>query len=723
MWGWLLGCCAAYAVAPGDLFAQSDAPAAETTPSRPRIGLVLSGGGARGIAHVGVLRALEEGGIPIDCIAGTSMGAVVGGLYASGIGVDSLEVLARRSDLFLAPTSYANLSVFQKRRVQNPTFGLYFAGLEYRLPRSILNDFNINWMLIAHTARANLTARGDFDRLPIPFRALALDLRSGETVVLRSGDLAKAIRSSMSVPVSFPPIQGENQVLIDAGTRNNLPIEVAREEMGAEKIIAVNCTLPWDKAGGADDLTQVAIRLVHLLSQRVDSTSVSGWDVWIEPDLQDTRTFDFDQRDMLIQAGYEATVPRLPEIRRALGLDPDLPPHQPERTAVREAGLIDLDTLVVESVQLSGRRMSYAWVPREELRIAPGDPFSLDRIEGGLRRLYATYLYDTVWPAFRLSEDGKVVINLQVQERDLTHVSVHTLYDNSRNMNMSLEISRRNLLRLGESIYLRTYLGNFVSGVEGGMRSSHVRGLPLALDVVASALGYDYRRNERGELDRKEIKLEVSTGLLMGREALLFFGARTWRDEGSGSSEVPSWKATNRTGFVTAMADGTDEREIPSRGYYLRADYEFFLEERLRSRHHSWLGEATLSLPIGPASITPRISGAWVSDAHLPFRNWNRLDVTRATWGRFEKDLYAPYLASAGLELSWRLPYHIVAWGRGTAGARAMTFEDLERVPRDRGIEGGLLQRSPVGPIFIGVAAERDRNPFYFIQVGHDLAK
>ena len=707
-----------------DSFVQADMPPAEAAPrSRPRIGLVLSGGGARGIAHVGVLRALEEGGIPIDCIAGTSMGAVVGGLYCSGIGVDSLEVLARRSDLFLAPTSYANLSVFQKRRVQNPTVGLYFAGLEYRLPRAILNDFNVNWMLIAHTAAANLTAQGNFDRLPIPFRALALDLRSGETVVLRSGDLAKAIRSSMSVPVSFPPIQGENQLLIDAGTRNNLPIELARDEMGAEKIIAVNCTLPWDKAGSANDVTEVALRLIHLLSQRVDSSSVQGWDVWIEPDLEDTRTFDFDQRDELVQAGYEATVHRLPEIRRALGLDPDPPLREPQKTAVRAAGLIDLDTLLVESVELSGRRMSYGWVPREELRIAPGDPFSLDRIEGGLRRLYSTYLYDTVWPAFRLNDDGKVVINLQVQERDLTHVSMHALYDNSRNMNMSLEISRRNLLRLGESIYVRTYLGNFISGLEGGMRSSHVRGLPLALDVVASVLEYDYRRNERGELDRQEVKLEVSTGLLVGRQALLFFGARTWRDEGSGSTEVPSWSATNRTGFVTAMADGSDEREIPSRGYYLRADYEFFLEEELRSRHHSWLGEGTLSLPIGPASITPRFSGAWVSDAELPFRNWNRLDVTRSSWGRFEKDLYAPFLGSAGLELSWRFPYNVVLWARGTAGARAMSFDDLERVTPDRGIEGGLLQRSPVGPIFIGLAAERDRKPFYFIQVGHDLAK
>ncbi|MEZ4654106.1 MAG: patatin-like phospholipase family protein [Candidatus Eisenbacteria bacterium] len=688
---------------------------------RPRIGLVLSGGGARGIAHIGVLRALEEGGIPIDAIAGNSMGAVVGGLYAAGVGVDSLEALARRPDLFVAPNSYGNLSVFQKRRIQTPTVGLYFDGLEYRLPRALINDFNVNWMLVAHTARANLSSGGDFDRLPIPFRAVALDLRSGDTVVLRHGDLARAIRSSMSVPVSFPPIRGDNQLLVDAGTRNNMPIDLARDELHADKIIAVNCALPWDAGREGADVTEVALRLVHILSQRVDSTRIGGWDVWIEPDLGDTRTFDFDRRDELIRAGYELTRAMMPRIRRQLGLDPAEPPHPLTPTRQREAGLVDLDRLRVERIDLSGRRMSYSWVPRDELGVEPGDSFSLDRIERGLRRLYATYLYDTVWPSFRLGDHGEVVIDLQLEERDLTYVSMHLLYDNGRNMNTSLEVARRNLLRLGEALYLKTYLGNFVSGVEGGMRSSHVRGLPLALDVVASVRDFDYRRNVRGELDRQEVKLELSTGLLVGWQALLLFGARTWRDRGRGAGEVPDWAATDRTGFVTAMIDGTDQRELPSRGTFLRADYEFYFEADLESRHHSISGETSVSLPLGRVSITPHGSGAWVSREEIPFRNWSRLDLTRATWGRFEKKLYAPFVAAGAVDLSWRGPYQIVLWSSGIAGVRAGSFEDLREARPDRGVEGGLLQRSPIGPIFIGVAAELHRNPFYFIQVGHDL--
>jgi hypothetical protein len=458
----------------------------------------------------------------------------------------------------------------------------------------------------------------------------------------------------------------------------------------------------------------VALRLVHILSQRVDSTRVEGWDVWIEPDLEGIKVFDFDRTRTLVEAGYEATYARLPQIRRALGLPPEPlevpPPMKPP---------IDLDTLCVRRIDLSGRRMSYGWVPREELGLAPGSSCSLRRIERGLRRLYATYLYDTVWPSFRM-EDGEIVIDLELEERDPTFVSVNLLYDNGRNMNTSLEIARRNLLRLGEAAYLKAYLGNFLSGLEGGVRSSHVRGLPLAFDLVASVRDFDYRRNELGALHRQLAKLELSTGLLVGRDALVLFGARTWEDDGEGTSEVEEWSAFNRTVFGTVLVDGTDQRDLPSRGSFLRADYELYLGGDLESRLHAITAEGTLSVPLGNLSLTPKATGAWLSRDDAPFRNWHRLDLTRSTWGRFERGLYAPYHGAFGADLSWRGPYQIVLWASGMFGGRTTDFDLLRTLRPRRGFEGGILQRSPIGPILVGVAAEQGRDPHYFVQVGHD---
>ena len=227
--------------APTPAFAQQGEPAA-ATPTRPSVGLVLSGGGARGGAHIGVLKALEELRVPVDYIAGTSIGAVIGGFYVSGMGVADLEQLVESLEwetAFLNVTP-RELKSFRRKRDDDSFLVNQKPGLndgEFELPFGLVQGQVIDMIISRETLRASQV--DNFDQLAIPFRAVAGDLVTGEAVVLSSGSLARAIRASMSIPAALSPIEIDGRLLVDGGIAMNLPVEVARE-MGADVVIAVD---------------------------------------------------------------------------------------------------------------------------------------------------------------------------------------------------------------------------------------------------------------------------------------------------------------------------------------------------------------------------------------------------------------------------------------------------------------------------------------------------
>ena len=229
------------AAAPAGAQAPLTAPVAAPTP-RPRLALALSGGGARGIAHIGALRALEEAGIPVDAIAANSMGAVVGGIYATGRSADELEQVVRSLDwaaLFSGRPDRRTLPVVRRDDRYGSVVGVSFDWKRLRLPGGLLSEHRINRFLIESLSPAGYAAAGDFDRLRVRFRAIAGDLATGDPVVLARGDLARAVRASMSIPLVFPPVEWESRKLVDGLIVNNLPIDVA-SAFGAAVLVAVD---------------------------------------------------------------------------------------------------------------------------------------------------------------------------------------------------------------------------------------------------------------------------------------------------------------------------------------------------------------------------------------------------------------------------------------------------------------------------------------------------
>jgi NTE family protein len=245
-------------------------PTAPTPPHRPRIGLVLSGGGARGVAHIGVLKVLEEQHVPIDAIAGTSMGAVVGGLYASGLTareIESIMTSLNWQEAFRDLPPREDLTLRRKQEDQNflVKFPLGIRGGKVLLPKGLIQGQRLNQILRRLTLPvARIT---NFDELPTPFRALATDLETGDAVTLDSGDLTSAMRASMSAPGVFAPVERDGRLLVDGGISENLPVDIARA-MGVDILIVVDVGSPLLTREKLNSVPVISNQMIAILIQR-----------------------------------------------------------------------------------------------------------------------------------------------------------------------------------------------------------------------------------------------------------------------------------------------------------------------------------------------------------------------------------------------------------------------------------------------------------------------
>lgn len=293
---------------------------------RPAVGLVLSGGGARGLTHIGVLKVLERERIPVDFIAGTSMGAIVGGLYASGMSAEQLEAELLKLDWDRVFSSRVDRQHLPHRR-KDEDYGFSAAvelGIrdgELRLPTGTVSARVLEVLLRRLTLPVRHIER--FDALPIPFRAVATDMESGAAIVMDDGDLAQALRASMSVPGLFAPIERQDRILGDGGLVNNVPIDVARS-MGARRLLVVNIGTPLagrDTLNSAIGLTSQMLAILTEQNVKRSLAMLGREDVLIAPDLGDMSSGDFERGAEFIRIGEASAQAQLPELR-AFALPP-----------------------------------------------------------------------------------------------------------------------------------------------------------------------------------------------------------------------------------------------------------------------------------------------------------------------------------------------------------------------------------------------------------------
>jgi len=393
--------------------AQAAEPAA--APKAPRVGLALSGGGARGLAHVGVIKVLEELRVPVHCITGTSMGAIVGGAYAAGTPAAEMEKFvgtANWDDVFRDQPPRAEIASQRKiddyKTLFAPEYGIKDGGLA--LPKGIIAGVSIESFFRRLTGRA--VEVKDFSRLPIPFRAMASDIETGESVVLDRGSVAHAMRASMSVPGALAPVEIDGRLLVDGGIANNLPIDQARK-LCADVVIAVNISTPPLKREEITSALSVTAQLINFLGKAtVDQQlrNLTDRDILIAPDLGDISSGSFDRAQDAIRIGEEAARKMSDSLRRY-----SLPPEQ--YAALRAKQTVELKALgTVDEIRFEGLERTNPEVLRSLVESKPGEPLTEERVSADLRRIYGRGDFESVDYRIEQGPAGRVMVIMPLEK-------------------------------------------------------------------------------------------------------------------------------------------------------------------------------------------------------------------------------------------------------------------------------------------------------------------
>ena len=368
---------------------------AEPAGGRPRVGLVLSGGGARGIAHVGVLKVLEQLDVPIDAVAGTSMGAVVGGLYASGLSAREIEKIMTSLNwqaAFHDRPPREDLTLRRKQEDENflVKFPLGVRDRKIVLPKGLIEGQSLSQLLRRLTLPvARIT---DFDGLPTQFRAVATDLEIGEQVVLDSGDLTSAMRASMSAPGIFAPVERQGRLLVDGGIADNVPVDVARA-MGVDLVIVVDVGSPLAQRAKLSDVTSISNQMLAILLRRNAEQQLATLrpeDVLIAPALGDASSFDFGAVARYIGVGEAAARAAVERLAPLAVSQEEMQHYQQRREALR------LPPPVIQFVQADGGSQQYSQSLDRLFRDMAGKPLDPDAVARRVTALYGLGGLDTL---------------------------------------------------------------------------------------------------------------------------------------------------------------------------------------------------------------------------------------------------------------------------------------------------------------------------------------
>lgn len=383
---------------------------------RPKVCLVLSGGGARGASHVGVLKVLEEYRVPIDCIAGTSMGALVGAAYASGTSVQDMEKLLgglTTNTLFQDKPPRGELHIRRKQEdfslLFSPELGLGSIGGDM-LPKGVVTGVQLETVL------REIAAPGyrNFDELPIPFRAVATDLVTGKAVVFDKGELANVMRSSMSVPVAIAPVEVEGKLLVDGMLVNNLPVDVGRA-MGADVIIAVNVGTPLMKREELGSILGIAGQMLSILTeQNVQAAlaSLKPGDILITPELGDYPTSDFDHLPSMLPIGETAARKVAAQLAKL-----SLPPEQYAAYRKNLRSMLAQDLRPVDKIRFAKMTRVNPEYTESLMNTKPGKEINQDELDADMRRLYGTGDFEHV--NYRIMDDqGQRILAVDAAEKN-----------------------------------------------------------------------------------------------------------------------------------------------------------------------------------------------------------------------------------------------------------------------------------------------------------------
>lgn len=558
---------------------QHSQPQPSQSPPRPKVGLVLSGGGAKGMAHVGVLRVLEEMKVPVDLVVGTSAGSAVGALYALGMPVMEIE------DRFIEMDW---VSSFQddpgrgykpvRRKIEDwrypvaPGIGIRRDGVH--VGRGIIAGQNLGFILNELTRDAALVE--DFDQLAIPFRAVATDLETGEEVVIGEGGLSEAIRASMSIPGVYAPVRYKGRLLVDGGVANNIPVSVA-QAMGADIIIAVDISDPLREGDTLREAFSVVGQLTTLMTRLNADRQLAlldDNDVLIRPDLEGRSSADFFDAPVIFELGATAARNHAVELSE-LRVSEEAWATYSERREQRPFRAGDIAAIRINK----DSRLSREFL-RSRIRQRAGEALDVRALEEDLKRIYGLGYYETVSYSLVPSEQG-TVLKVRADEKSWgpNYLSFGLNYednfsnDTHFNVATSLRMTELNVLggewttglQLGTEPRVRT---EWFQPLDYGYRRFVIAGAEYRRDTLAA---FNEAGERVAEVDVTQREADLSLGTELGADGevrLSLVRGYATVDEQLGEPVNVDDKIQQGNWNLRLVHDSLDDPFLPSRGSF-----------------------------------------------------------------------------------------------------------------------------------------------------------
>ncbi|MBP4140982.1 patatin-like phospholipase family protein [Flavobacterium sp. P4023] len=418
---------------------------------KPKIGLVLSGGGAKGFAHIGVLKVLEEAGVKVDYIGGTSMGAVIGGLYATGYNAAQIDSIFQETDFNklindFIPRSSKNF--YERRNEELYALVLPFNKFKIGIPEALSKGM-YNYNLLSRITR-NVRDIKDFNQLPTPFLCIGTNIETGKEVLLNKGNLAQAMIASSAFPSLFSPVEIDGQILVDGGVVNNYPIEEIRK-LGADIIIGVDVQNDLLDRHQLKDATKILVQITNLQSIERMKKNVADTDVYIKPDITQYGVISFDKGKEIITKGEEAAFGVFEQLRQ---LTDESNPYKKPRLILRS------DSLQIRAINTNRLEDYTKEYISGKLRFKPRTNISYDDLLKGINNINATQNFSSISYSFEPNKEG-VDLNLSLKENPTkTYLKFGLHYDNLFKSGVLVNLTRKKALLKNDIASLDIILGD-----------------------------------------------------------------------------------------------------------------------------------------------------------------------------------------------------------------------------------------------------------------------
>ena len=552
-----------------------------------KVGLVLSGGGAKGMTHIGIIRALEENNIPIDYITGTSMGAIIGSLYAMGYSPDDMEALLRSEDFkrwYSGQVEPEYGYYFKQNRPTPEFFNIRFSfkdSLHIKpqiLPTSMVNPIQMNLVFVELFARATAACSGDFNRLFVPFRCIASDVYNKKPLIMRRGDLGDAVRASMSFPFVFKPIEIDSVLAYDGGIYNNFPTDIMREDFKPEVIIGSVVAANPGKPKENDLMSQ----LENMIMQKTDYTLPDSLGIIMTFKYDDVSLLDFDRLQELHDIGYNRTISLMDSIKSRIHRRVSAENVRLRRLVYRS----NLPQFRFRDIYIEGANPQQQAYIKKEFHDEDHEVFTYEDLKRGYFRLLSDNMISEIIPhAVYDSENDLYSLHLKVKMEDNFSVRMGGSVSTTSSNQIYLGLGYQDLNYYSKEITLDGQIGKVYNNAQLMAKIDLPTRIPTSYRLIASLSTFDYYKKDKlfskndkpsfNSKDERFVKLMVALPFLANKRAEISIGYGKLQDNYFQSSVINFDKdCSDRStynllgGAIGFYGSTLNARQYATKGYF-----------------------------------------------------------------------------------------------------------------------------------------------------------